>query len=339
MMQITRDRLAAILDGMTRARVLVIGDLVLDEHRMGVVARLSREAPVPVIEQRNLRHLPGGAGNLAANLCALGARVAVMGIVGEDRRGSQLVELIESSGADTDHIIAVAGRDTPAKLRIWASGDRQFNYQQVARIDTAAPVSVPATLAAEMAANLRAATDAYDALIFSDYEGGVVDPRLTEAAVQAGGDSVLRIADSHGGFERFRGFDALTPNQPEAEEYLGRRFKTLDQARAGAREMRDRLDCRQVLLTMGAQGVILADDANSSLHLPAVAGAGISDPSGAGDSVAAVFAAAQAAGAAPAEAACLANLAGAAAVSQIGVVAVSANEILAMAAEGPAGGP
>lgn len=333
MTQVTSDRLAAILDGMTRARVLVIGDLVLDEHRLGVVSRLSREAPLPVIEQRESRHLPGGAGNLAANLCSLGARVAVMGVVGDDRRGRRLVELIAGNGADTDHIVVVAGRATPAKLRIWASGDRQFNYQQVARIDTPAPAPVPGTLAAELAAGLRGAAASFDALIFSDYEGGVVDPTVV-AAAKAAGDSVLRIADSHGGFKRFAGFDALTPNQPEAEAFLGRRFVSLDQARAGSREMRERLDCRQVLLTMGAQGMILADDANSALHFPAVVGAGIADPSGAGDSVAAVFAAAQAAGAEPAEAAVLANLAGAAAVSQIGVAAVSAKEILAMGAAG-----
>ena len=331
-MQVAIDRLATILDGMAGTRVVVIGDLVLDEHRLGVVARLSREAPLPVIEQRELRHLPGGAGNLAANLCALGARVTVMGIVGADRRGRRLVDLIAGSGADTGEIIVAPGRVTPAKLRIWASGDRQFNYQQVARIDTTSPVPVPEDLAAELAGRLRGGAASADALIFSDYEGGVVDPAVLEAGARAGERPVLRIADSHGGFERFAGFDALTPNQPEAEAYLGRRFKSLDEARAGAREMRARLSCRQVLLTMGAQGLILADEANPSRHFPAVAGTGITDPSGAGDSVAAVFAAAQAAGADSAEAAVLANLAGAAAVRQIGVAAVSAEQILAVAA-------
>lgn len=335
-MQVTNDRLAAILDGVTRTRVLVVGDLVLDEHRLGVVARLSREAPLPVIEQRELRLLPGGAGNLAANLCAIGARVSVIGIVGDDRRGRQLVELIAGSGADTGDVVVAAGRVTPAKLRIWASGDRQFNYQQVARIDTGAADPVPAEYAAELAAGLRSAAASADALIFSDYEGGVVDPTVASAAARAGSGSVLRIADSHGGFERFRGFDALTPNQPEAEAFLGRRFRSLGEARAGAREMRLRLECRQVLLTMGAQGMILADETDALLHFPAVAGAGITDPSGAGDSVAAVFAAAQAAGAEPGEAAHLANLAGAAAVSQIGVAAVSADEILAIADAGAA---
>ncbi|MXW29053.1 MAG: hypothetical protein F4Z80_09345 [Chloroflexi bacterium] len=334
MMQITNDRLAAILDGMAGTRVLVIGDLVLDEHRLGVVARLSREAPLPVIEQRDLRHLPGGAGNLAANLCALGAQVAVMGVVGDDRRGEKLIELIGGGGADTGQIIVAAGRATPTKLRIWASGDRQFNYQQVARIDTPAPSPVPDPIVADLAARLRDAAASVDALVYSDYDGGVVDPTVASAAVQASGGRALRVADSHGGFERFHGFDALTPNQPEAESFLGRRFKTLAEARAGAKEMRVRLGCRQVLLTMGAQGMILADESVTPLHIPAVAGAGIADPSGAGDSVAAAFAAAQAAGAEPAEAALLANLAGAAAVAEIGVAAISAKDILAVAAAG-----
>ena len=331
-MQLTNDRLAAILDGISRIRALVIGDLVLDEHRLGVVARLSREAPLPVIEQREFRHLPGGAGNLAANLCALGADVAVMGVVGDDRRGRRLVALIGGSGADTDHIITAGGGTTPAKLRIWASGDRQFNYQQVARIDTVAQSPVSGAVAAELAARLRGAAASFDALIFSDYEGGVVDPTVAHA----GRESALRIADSHGGFERFRGFDALTPNQPEAEAFLGRRFKSIAEARAGAQEMRTRLECRQVLLTMGAQGLVLAEESNSSLHIPALAGAGIADPSGAGDSVAAAFAAAQAAGADSSEAALLANLAGAAAVAGIGVSAVSAEDIRAVAATGSA---
>ena len=330
-MHVAEDRLAAILDGMAGTRILVVGDLVLDEHRLGAVARLSREAPLPVIEQHELRLLPGGAGNLAANLCALGAEVAVLGIVGDDRRGRQLTELIAGCGARTEHIFAVGGRATPAKLRVWASGDRQFNYQQVARIDSGAPAPISSKIARALAGRLRAAAAAADALIFSDYEGGVVDPAVLAAAGREAGQAVLRIADSHGGFERFRGFDALTPNQPEAESFLGRRFENLDDARAGAREMRARLDCRQVLLTMGAQGMVLAVEADTCLHFPAAAGAGVTDPSGAGDSVAAVFAAARAAGAEPGEAAALANLAGAAAVSQIGVAAVSADQILAVA--------
>ena len=328
-MQITRGRATQILDGVARTRVLVIGDLVLDEHRLGVVERLSREAPLPVIEQRESRLLPGGAGNLAANLCALGAQVSVLGLVGDDRRGRQLVDLIACGGADTQNVLIAAGRATPAKLRIWASGDRQFNYQQVARIDSPAPGPVPGPVAKDLAGRLRNAADLTDALVFSDYEGGVVDPAVLDAA-SGGAGSVLRFADSHGGFERFRGFDAITPNQPEAEAFLERRFGSMRDACAGALEMLSRLECRQLLLTMGGQGVILAESGGSSIHFPAYSGAGVADPSGAGDSVAAAFAAARAVGAEPAEAAALANMAGAAAVSRIGVTAVTAEQILAV---------
>ena len=327
-MRISQTRAAAILAEIANIRVQVVGDLVLDEHRLGVVARLSREAPLPVIEQREQRLLPGGAANLAVNLRALGAGVRVLGIVGDDPQGQLLIELVGATGVETEDILAISGATTPTKLRIWASGERQFNYQQVARIDTPASVPVTGPVAARLAARLRRAAGQVQASIFSDYEGGVVEPEVLAAVPAHGGGQQLRVADSHGGFERFSGFDALTPNQPEAESFLGRRFHDLADALAGGSEMRARLGCRQLLLTLGAQGMALIEDGQGPLHLPAIAISGVSDPSGAGDSVAAVFTAAQAAGASPREAAALANLAGAVAVSRIGVAGVTGPEIL-----------
>ncbi len=332
-MLLTKGRAAAILAEVAKIRVLVIGDLVLDEHRMGVVARLSREAPLPVVEERARRLLPGGAANLAVNLRALGAQVGVLGIVGDDSRGERLIELIGAAGVDTENIVVAVGANTPNKLRIWASGDRQFNYQQIARIDSPASPRVAESVAAELAGRLRRGGGAVQAIVFSDYEGGVVEPAVLAAAPGGAEGQPLRIADSHGGFERFAGFDALTPNQPEAEAFLGRRFGDVADALDGGREMRARLNCRQLLLTLGAQGMILVEDGQAPLHIAAVAGTGATDPSGAGDSVAAVFAAAQAAGANAREAAVLANLAGAVAVARIGVAAITGTEILAIAAQ------
>ncbi len=307
----------------------MVGDLVIDEHRIGTVARLSREAPLPIIEQESELFLPGAAGNLTVNLCAIGARASLLGVVGQDELGQRLVEMIAARGADTSDILAVAGQRTPSKLRIWASGDRQEHNYQVARVDVPAGGELAPTELEELIGRLDRAIGDHDALIFSDYEGGVVDPSVVEVGIKSARNAnIMLLADSHGGFERFRGFGTITPNQPEAESYLNRRFSGPADALACGGTMRAELDCQHLVLTMGGQGLCLFERDRPAIHIPAVPIRGIADSTGAGDSVAAVFATARIVGASSLEAAELANCAGAAVVATLGVTSVTCGQIM-----------
>ncbi len=323
------DRARSIVERFAGARVMVVGDLVIDEHRMGTVARLSREAPLPVIEQREQSYLAGGAANLAMNLRSVGVAVSVLGAIGDDPLGQRLAELIGSSGAEVTHLLKVPGSKTPSKLRIWASGDRQASHQQVARIDADVDMMLSADVNRELADRLRRAVGGCDAVIFSDYEGGVVAPQILAAARSAANESgTLLVADSHGGFERFTGYDAITPNQPEAESFLGERFADVEAVLRRGGAMLERIACREVLMTLGADGMALFQAGQRPLHIAPHPISSVTDTTGAGDTAAAVFVAGRIAGASAAEAATLANCAAAVIVGQVGVATVTGPQII-----------
>ena len=163
----------------------------------------------------------------------------------------------------------------------------------------------------ELADRLRRAVGGCDAVIFSDYEGGVVAPQILAAARSAANESgALLVADSHGGFERFTGYDAITPNQPEAESFLGERFADVEAVLRRGGAMLERIGCREVLMTLGADGMALFQAGQRPLHIAPHPISSVTDTTGAGDTAAAVFVAGRIAGASAAEAATLAKLCG-----------------------------
>ena len=330
-MPVTADRCRQILESARTSRVLVLGDMVVDEHIIGNSTRLSREAPVPVIEQSGHRYVPGGAANLAYNARSLGADVSVCGLVGEDDMGDRLRHILDEAGVHTVGLATEPSRPTGVKLRIWAGGAGQRHYQQIARVDLPYPGAVSANSQHELTLYLEGAVPESGALVISDYESGVVDaPILDFVLPLAKRHAKVVLVDSHGGFGRFQGVTAVTPNQPEAEEELGRSMKSADEIEAGGEELRARLDCDLLLITMGGDGMALFRRGQDNRTIPARPVPGLVDTTGAGDTVAAVFALCLLGGADPVEAAEVSNVAGAVVVSRLGAATVVPDEIIAM---------
>jgi len=313
---------------MRNARVVVVGDLIADQFISGQVSRVSREAPVLILQYSNTTIVPGGAGNAAANVAALGARVDVVGLVGRDDEGRRLLKALPSR-ANVRRVVRAGGYATPVKTRILAGGVHSAK-QQVVRIDKAGPPVTPAMRKRVQAALTRAAKGA-DAVIVSDYGSSVVTPAMVEAALRgAGRRKPLVLVDSRYAMLSFAGMTATTPNESEVEAQLGVKIgDDLAALERAGRQLLKKTRANAVLITRGSRGMALFERGCVTEHIPIVGSDEVADVTGAGDTVIATFTLALASGASFSEAAHLANHAGGIVVMKRGTATVSRAELTA----------
>lgn len=323
-----RDRLLSLVHRFAGKRVLVVGDMVADEYITGIPTRISREAPVLILDHSEQYTVPGGATNPGVNARTLGAEVFLAGVVGGDAPGERLRERLRDQRVHMDGLFSEAGRPTSTKTRILAGGT-QLVQQQIVRVDRIDHSQLSEECERQIIAYLRDVIPAVDALIISDYENGVINPAIIEASLPLAAEAgKIVTVDSHGDLARFQGATALTPNQPEAELTLGMRIT--DRAslcRAGERLL-DETRARGVLITRGAEGMSLFERGMPPLHVPASNLTEVFDPTGAGDTVAATFTLALVAGASMAEAAVLSNIAAGLVVRRIGCATNTPEELM-----------
>ncbi len=321
-------RLLAAVDRFAERRVAVLGDLVADEFVHGDIARISREAPVLILEHRRTVSVPGGAGNAVANLRALDARPVPVGIVGRDDSGARLLAHFRKIGVPTSGIAVARDYETPSKSRILAGGVHT-RRQQIVRLDRGAPHGeLSSPVAAGIAARLTRALAAAEGLLVGDYGYGAAPPSLVRSAAARKG--LPTTVDSRARVLRFRSATACTPNQEEVERALDlgalRGERAVEKA---GRELLRRSGNRAVLVTRGAKGMCLLERGVPALHIPAFGAGEVADVTGAGDTVIATFTLALLAGAAFAEAAFLANLAAGLVVMKYGTATLTRGELRA----------
>jgi rfaE bifunctional protein kinase chain/domain len=314
--------LAGLVEHFRRLRVVVVGDVILDEYLIGRAVRLSREAPVPVLEFEQRQLIPGGAANPAVNTAALGAQTTQVGLIGADAEGEALEEALRGRGV-TPRLIVDGGRGTTVKTRVLAHMGLRFP-QQVARLDRLSRAPLDDASSAAVGAALEQAGRGADVVLYSDYQLGLITPAL--AALPFTG---LRVADSQGSFEKYSGFDAVKCNADEASAWLGVRLEG-DAAFAGAAQaLFAQLKLRRcMVITRGADGATVAD-AGGAAHCPAPATSEVYDTVGAGDTAVAMLALALAAGAVPADAVRMANAASGLVVRRVGNYAPGVDELSA----------
>jgi len=312
-----------LLDGMRGRRIVVVGDVMLDRYLIGDTERLSPEAPVPVVTIRERRATLGGAANVAANVAAIGAVPILAGVVGDDEHGLWIRgEMAARQMPDRD-LMTVAARPTTTKTRVLARG------QQVVRIDEEVAAPLDANDRDRLVDGILGHIPSADALVLEDYNKGVLDPDLiatviTEARRQ-GLPVVVDPKFRH--FFDFRGATVFKPNRRELEAALGAAVDLEAQPDALNHAM-VRLGVDNLLLTLGAEGMILVTGSSAPRSVPSLA-RDVYDVSGAGDTVTAWTAVALAAGATMDEAAYLANVAAGVEVGKAGVATVSPAEVLA----------
>ena len=310
-------------------RVVVFGDLIADEYVYGRIARVSREAPVLILEYNATEVLPGGAGNAANNVAALGGTVRLVSLVGRDEPGDRLGKVLPRN-VERKGLIAPPAYRTPVKTRILAGGIHSAK-QQVVRIDryTDEPVSDRHRAQAERAA-MQAIRDA-DAVLVSDYGSGLVTPRFVSelaSRLRKRNPDLPILIDSRYALTKYAGLTACTPNESEVEQVLGVRIgdRRAVLERAG-RKLLDQTRMACVLITRGSRGMALFEPGKKTVHIPIFGSDQIADVTGAGDTVMATMTLALAAGGSFEDAARLANYAGGLVVMKRGTATVSAAEL------------
>ncbi len=306
---------------MTDVRVLVVGDLMLDEYVSGVVDRISPEAPVPVVRVEAERWAVGGAANVAANVTALGAACDVVGVVGDDAGGRRLTHALEGAGVQVSGVVVAPDRPTTVKTRVLARS------QQVVRFDRETDHDVDGALERALVESIKGCAREADVLLMEDYNKGVLTAHVIGGALAAAKQrSIPTVVDPKRlRFFEYQGATVFKPNAKELADALGEHLAPDDPE--WMETTRRRLACDTLLLTLGEQGMALASGGAHFFRVPTVARA-VYDVSGAGDTVVAVTAVALAGGADPVEAAILANHAAALGVQKAGVATVSPREIL-----------
>ena len=320
--------LAKLIERLAEPRVLVVGDAVLDEYLFGEPTRLSREAPIPVLEFVRRGLIPGGAANPAHNIAALRAGVTLAAVVGDDPEGRQLLELLQAAGVDPGCVLTDPTRPTTVKTRVVSEGSLRFP-QQIARIDRISREPVRPPIIASLAGLIAVCAERVDAILCSDYLSGLLTPDLTDAIRTICHEhSVLLAVDAQGELDKYRGAGLLRCNNHEAAAFLRRRLESEADFEAALERMLKLLEVDLVVVTRGAAGLSLAGRDVPYVHLPAHR-VEVADVTGAGDTFIAVVTLALAAGVAAADAAALANAAASLVVRRIGNAVVTPVELAA----------
>jgi D-glycero-beta-D-manno-heptose-7-phosphate kinase len=319
------EALKRYIDRFVNARILVVGDIIMDEYIWGNVTRISPEAPVPVVDVEHETKMLGGAANVIRNMVTLGARPILCGVVGDDKTGEEILSALGHMGLNTDGVVSETGRPTSTKTRIVA------HNQQVVRFDRESRADVRPQNIQKLIDYIGGQLEAIDAIVVSDYGKGLVSGHLMMGMrelrrARSGRKIIMTVDPKTGNFEYYRGVDVITPNHHEAGIYCG--FKILDEdalKRAGKKMVND-LNCRSVLITQGKDGMTLFERDGETTHIPTVAKK-VFDVTGAGDTVIATISLGLAAGLDLKSAAILSNFAAGIVVGEVGTSAVRAEEL------------
>lgn len=317
-----------ILASVARQRVLVVGDVFLDEYIFGHATRLSREAPIPVLEFIRRSYIPGGAANPAHNIAALGATASIAAVVGDDPDGQRLCDLLRDVGVDPQCVLVDPARPTTVKTRIISESSLRFS-QQLARIDRIERTPIDTQRTDDLLALIRQRLPNVDAVLCSDYLSGLLSAELVaQIAAECAAHNVLLTVDAQGELAKYRGAGLLRCNNDEAAAYLGRSIVTENDYRRAMADLLDLLDPGLVIVTRGRDGLSMQGRSQPYTAIPAHR-VEAADTTGAGDTFIAVMTLALAAGLDPSTGARLANYAAGLVVRRLGNAVVTPDELAA----------
>lgn len=308
--------LRKIVEQFKNKKIAVIGDLMLDHYIFGSVRRVSSEAPVSIVEADKEDYVPGGAGNTAFNIRALGANVFIVGAVGKDREGERLSRELENKGIDTAGIMEISSRPTTQKIRVIVQG------QQVVRIDRESKKQIDSQRENRAINLLCSRIKDFDGLVISDYQKGFITEKMAQNIIKLANENQRPIVgDSKSkNISHFKGITVLTPNEEEALRMTGSE-KLIEAGRAIQRKLGS-----NVIITQGAEGMTLFEKEKTVKHFPTKAKK-VFDVTGAGDTVAASIVLVLASGANLKQAVIIANYAAGIVVAKLGTASVSLEEL------------
>ena len=328
MSKLSRERARTLTSGFAGKRIVVLGDVMLDEFIWGRVRRISPEAPVPVVEVDRQTLALGGAGNVVSSLVALGAAATPIGVLGDDLDADRLRGAFGVFGVSAIRLVVDAARPTTVKTRIIA------HNQQVVRADRESRAPIAVAIEDRVAEGFRAEIEGADAVVVSDYGKGLLTPGLLAQALTAARERGLIVCldPKMRKFVHYQPVTVITPNNQEAADASGIPIEDEHSLTEAGRKLLGSIDTRAVLITRGEEGMTLftggGPDGAEVTHIPTVARE-VYDVTGAGDTVIATLALALASGASLEEAAVLANHGAGVVVGKVGTASVSRDELLA----------
>jgi len=320
---ITVERTIEILANSEGQKIAVIGDIMLDKFFWGTVNRISPEAPVPVIElQYESSHL-GGAANVASNLKSLGLTPILCGVLGNDNSGEEFLNLCKNADLITDGIILDKDRQTTVKTRIIA------NNQHVARVDREVNSVISPDLQSRFLTYLKSINN-LRGIIFEDYNKGMLPKEFIEAIIKYANENeiIVTVDPKQENFFTYKNVDLFKPNKKEAQQAFGFTLNSKENVKQAGLQLLEKLKCKNVLITLGSDGMVLFQDNGNIFSVPTRARQ-VADVSGAGDTAIATYTASVAGGASVVEAASIANFASGTVCEKPGVVSIEIQDLLA----------
>lgn len=327
-MKTSQEELFGILDKLHGLPVLVVGDVMLDRYYWGNADRLSPEAPVPILNVKQIENRLGGAGNVVRNLINLGCKVSLVGLIGDDEEGRELTREIEKFGVNRDGLVIDRERPTTLKMRVVAQ------RQQIVRVDREIAKPPSAAIQEGLAGVVESHLRDHKAVIISDYAKGAVGVpllrRLSDARVQ-GRISVNKcplVCDPHPkNYHLYTDLLIVKPNRKEAEQSVGFELNDEEAVERACKMLIDKWQAEIAMITLGEKGMAIYQKGQSKANFFDTIAQEVFDVSGAGDTVTAVFTAALAAGASPLAAAELSNMAGGIVVGELGTAPINVEKL------------
>jgi len=305
-------------------KIIVVGDIMLDRYLYGEVERISPEAPVPVLMFKKENFTPGGAANVTLNLTGLNIKTSLFGVIGEDDEGKRLLNLLtQIKNLSVKGVLIDKDRPTTVKQRIVG------NNQQIVRIDRESRIPLRKKILQKLKDLILKEKEDISAVILSDYGKGVISKEMIQFILELKKKNkfIVSVDPKVGHFFHYKYVDLITPNQKETEDATGLKIEDNKSLKKASKQLINRLKCKNLLVTLGAAGMILFNKENpQGYHIPAEAKE-VYDVSGAGDTVISVMTAAMATGASPAKSARLANIAAGIVVGEFGTTAITIEKL------------
>ena len=327
-MNIDLEKLREYVKELNKAKILIIGDLALDEMVYGDTERISREAPVLILQHTHTNYILGGASNAAHNVSSInGGNATVVGIVGNDYQGEELKEAFRKANINCDNLITDNERKTITKTRISGSCSQSVT-QQIVRIDRQTNAPISSETENKIIEKITKLIPEHDAIILSDYHIGTLTDKIIQTVTDtAKKHNKIVVVDAQKGLNRYKGITSMTPNLPDTQKHVGFYLKDkADYLLAGNALLKD-TNAESVLITCGSEGMVIVTKGGKYTHIPVFNKSRVFDVTGAGDTVTATYTLALAIGAEPVYAAIIGNIAAGIVIKQFGCATTSIDEI------------
>lgn len=328
-MNIEKQKLVDYIKKLSEAKILVVGDIAIDEMVYGDTERISREAPVLILQHTHTNIILGAASNAAHNASMINnGKVSVIGVVGDDYQATQLIKAFEDANVNCEYLVEEVGRKTVTKTRISGSCSQSVT-QQIVRIDRQTKAPIKKETEDKIIKELEKAIPEHDAVILSDYHIGVLTQNVVNRAVElANKYNKVIVVDAQKDLSNYKNVTSMTPNLPDTQKFVGYELDSFEKITKAGNEIISETNAKAVLITCGSDGMVVVNSDGTSEKIPVFNRSKVFDVTGAGDTVTAIYTLGLAIGAEPVYAAVIGNIAASIVIKQFGCATTTVDEIL-----------